>query len=67
MIIARFLKGLNRSIERDLDLAQYESFNDLCKLALKAERRSKESTRPSFTPFRNARPPAVLRTAAKPP
>ena len=59
MKITRFLKGLNRSIERDLDLAQYESFNDLCKWALKAERRSKENTRPSFTPFHPTPPPAA--------
>ncbi|XP_021726914.1 uncharacterized protein LOC110694068 [Chenopodium quinoa] len=35
--IARFLKGLNRTISRKIELSTYESFNDVCKLALKIE------------------------------
>ena len=38
MEIARLLKGLHNSIERDLDLASYTTFEEVCKLALKVEK-----------------------------
>ena len=37
MRIARFIKGLNRPIAKKIDLSTYETFDDVCTLALKIE------------------------------
>ena len=47
MKIARFLKGLHNSIERDLDLASHTTFAEVCKLALKVEKRKPAPRFPS--------------------
>lgn len=35
--IARFIKGLNRRIANKVEMSSYNSFKDVCKLALKIE------------------------------
>lgn len=39
--VVRFLKGLHQSIAEKVDLQPYWSFEDVCKLAIKVEKYSK--------------------------
>ena len=40
--IARFVKGLSKTISRKVEVTHYTSFSDVCKLALKFENQAKE-------------------------
>ena len=63
------MKGLHNSIERDLDLASYTTFEEVCKLALKVEKRKPA---PRFSSMSNTSgnthttPPATPTPAAVP-
>ena len=39
--MVRFLKGLNPGIAVKIDLQSYQTFEDICKLAIKVEKHSK--------------------------
>ena len=51
MMIARNLKGLYNNLERDLDLATYSTFEEVCKLALKVEKQRQPFQRPTPPPL----------------
>jgi len=67
--VARFLNGLNPLIARKVEIQTYFTLDDVCKLALKVEKRKKEkkvfskpftkdlaSSRPQYKPFSTPKP-----------
>jgi len=61
----RFLRGLDQGIAKKVDLQPYWSFEDVCKLAIKVERYSKNK-KPFTNSYSHPNPPPKPYTSLKP-
>ena len=63
--VVRFLRGLDQCLAEKVDIQPYRSFEDVCKLAIKVERYSKNK-KPFTNAYSHCNPPLEPYTPLKP-